>query len=248
MGMKILIVLISVIVFFILIAIISYFSPNSDKGETEMGVSSKEKKRGGCLKPIMICFLIVLAMAVVSPNKRSENLSNTNSDEVIATATPKPTKTPKPTNTPTPTPTAVPDFASMDVVSAAKVLAEYYCEDMTLTKAEKTNNYVTIEAHADSFLTEKMFVRSCCRSMLYISEHLFTNNDFDELNMKFTTNGRDTYGNEKTVTVMTIRLTRETASKINYEYMRLNLGSTTNGFLRITDSYFVHPDLGKGVY
>lgn len=232
-------------------------------------VEVEEKSRGGCLKPILIFFLIVIALAAISPNRSNSNSSSSKPNKTVTatpthqptntpkpTRTPQPTKTPiptatptpKPTKTPKPTATPVPDFSAMNVLDAAKSIVAYYCDDMEITSIEKTNNYITIILHTDSFLTNKMFVRSCCGAMLNVSENLFENKDFDELNMKFTTGGRDQYGNEKIVTAVTIRLTRDTASKINYDYMITNLGTTTKGFLQITDSYFVHPDLNSGVY
>lgn len=210
--------------------------------------SEEKGGKGGCLIPIVILIALLLIGGGGSKDRDSSSKASKATAKPTATAT----KTPKPkataTKTPKPTATNVPDFSSMDAVSAAEELAKYYCDDMIVVDVEKTNNYITIEIHADSFLTVKMFVRDCCRSTMYIAESLFENQSFDTLNVKFSTDGRDKYGNEQKITAVTIRLTRETSSKINYEYMRMNLGATTNGFLSITDSYFVHPDLMTGVY
>lgn len=68
-----------------------------------------EKRHGGCLKPILIIFLIIIALAVLSPNKNNNAPSPAKPNQT-ATATPthQPTNTPKPTRTPQPTKTPIP--------------------------------------------------------------------------------------------------------------------------------------------
>lgn len=145
-------------------------------------------------------------------------------------------------------PAPIPDITAMDATIAAQALAEYYSEGMPVIEAKKTNNYITIIMHANCYYTRDAFVRSCCRVMLNVSEHLFGKDEFDSLTMKFTVPGRDKYGNESTLTGMTITLYRSTAGKINYEYMRNILGTSTKRFLQITDAYFAHPDMMDSVY
>jgi hypothetical protein len=81
-----------------------------------------------------------------------------------------------------------------------------------------------------------------------IARSLFTNNNAQTLVINFDTPGRDIYGNEITVRAMEIFITRDTAKKINYDYMLQNLVTSTYTFLRATDRHYVHSDLKNGVY
>lgn len=223
-----------------------------------------EKKKKGCGHYILILLLIIIIAGVFGGNSASDSqapqptandkVSTTQTGNVSSALTATPTATPTAKTTQIPatksevTPVAIPDATTMNATQAAQALAEYYSEGMHITEVEKTNDYISVTMHADSYFTRNAFVRSCCRIMLNVSEHLFQNDGFESLHMKFTVPGRDKYGNETTVTGMTISLYRETAAKINYEYMRSNLGVTTKGFLQITDAYFAHPDMLDSVY
>lgn len=217
-------------------------------------------------KTIVWIIVIFLAFCVIASNRNRDDADTSATTTTTAKATskvtstpritntprptntPKPTKTPKPTATPTPTPTAAPDFANMTPVDAAQVLADYYRDDMTITEIVHKADNVRITLHSGSYASAKSFVRTRCRVMINVAKVLFENEGFHSMTMAFTVPGYDKYGNDTTITAMTITLYRETSEKINYEYMYNNLGSTTERFLQITDAYYVHPDLQEGVF
>lgn len=218
----------------------------------------KDKKKFKWWIPVLVFALWVFMVNSDSSPYDTDDAKPTNSSSYTTAAsnatakptnTPKPTKTPRPTNTPTPAPTAVPNFAGMPLKDSVDALVQYYCKgDFTCTDITIINGGVAIDVKVDSFLTEKAMVRDCCRLYMRIAESLFTNNNAQTLVINYDTPGRDKYGNETMVRAVEIFLKRETALKINYDYMITNLGSTTKGFLQITDRYYVHKDLQKGVY
>lgn len=165
------------------------------------------------------------------------------------TATSKPTRTPKPTATPKPTPTPVPDFSSMSPESAASELAKYFAgKALDHKSTDVIEGGVCLEMMMKPFVTEKYAVVDCCKFALNVSEHLFKNQSVKSLVIYYDSEGRDAYGNETTVREMEILLYASTAKKINYDYMRDSLWTSTKRFLSITDRYYVHHDLSKGVY
>lgn len=208
-------------------------------------MSKDKEQRGGCLSKVLLVFVVLIFLSIISPNAYDEN----DQKESSANATAKVTATAKPTKTPKPTATPVPDFAALSLEESVATLVGYYCkDDFICTKSFVLNKGVSIDITVESFLTEKMMVRDCCRLYMNIARVLFNDNNASTLVINFDTPGRDQYGNETSVRAMEIFLNRDTALKINYDYMITNLGSTTNGFLQITDRYYVHPDLQKGVY
>lgn len=234
-----------------------------------MAKKNKESKGGhGCFTVIVLPIIIAFAFACLitratqnkpittppiwstsnptSTPRTTQAPTPTNTPK--PTKTPKPTRTPRPTKTPEPTPTATPDFASMEPVAAAEQLAVYFCDGMTVRSVKQTTDYITVDIFTESYASARSFVRDCCSTTLHVAEHVFASYGFDRLVMKFATNGRDKYGNPAEVTVVTITLYRDTAQKINYSYMLDNLYITTERFLQITDSYFIHPDVTNGVY
>lgn len=212
-------------------------------GKKKRVVEVDEKSHGGCLKPILIFFLILIAISVFSSNKSNDDPAPRATNTVKAVKTAKPTKTPKPTATPEP------DFSGMALEKAVAEIANYHCDDdFDCTNTFIIDGGVSIDVKVDTFLTQKTMVRDCCRLYMEIAKSLFTNKGAISLIINFDTPGRDKYGNEKLVRAMEIFINRETAEKINFDYMIDNLYSSTADFLNITDRYFVHNDLKNGVY
>lgn len=215
-------------------------------------VSSKGK---WWIAVIIFLVWVVLVNSDSSPYKDEETSTNSTTQtsssisDPQSTRTPKPTNTPRPTKTPKPTVTAEPNFMGMPLEQSVSALVQYHCKgDFVCTDTTIINGGIAIDVKVESFFTEKTMVRDCCRLYMTIARSLFTNNYAQTLVINFDTPGRDKYGNEIMVRAMEIFLKRETAKKINYEYMIQNLGTSTDAFLRITDRYYVHNDLKKGVY
>lgn len=206
--------------------------------------AENDAPKGGCLQKLLIGFVVLILLSIVSPLSHDESTTNGNDTQTV-----KITNTPKPTKTPKPTATAEPNFATMTLEQTVSELVDYYCTgDYICTKKSIINGGVSIDIKVESFLTEKTMVRDCCRLYMNIAKNFFTNNDASTLAINFDTPGRDMYGNEVIVRAMEIFLKRDTAKRINYEYMIDNLYSSTNNFLKITDRHYVHSDLQKGVY
>jgi nucleosome binding factor SPN SPT16 subunit len=143
----------------------------------------------------------------------------------------------------------MPNFLGMPLEQSATALVQYYCKDnFVCTDTTIINGGVSIDIKVETFFTERALVRDCCRIYMNIARSLFTNNNAQTLVINFDTPGRDIYGNEITVRAMEIFITRDTAKKINYDYMLQNLVTSTYTFLRATDRHYVHSDLKNGVY
>lgn len=212
-------------------------------GKKKRVVEVEENSRGGCLKPILIFFLILIAISIFSPNKSNDDPTPRATNTVKAAKTAKPTKTPKPTATPEPA------YSGMSLEQAVDAIVKYHCDDdFDCTNTFIIDGGVSIDVKVDTFLTQKTMVRDCCRLYMKIAKSLFANKDAVSLIINFDTPGRDKYGNETIVRAMEIFVNRETAEKINFDYMIDNLYSSTEAFLRMTDRYYVHNDLKNGIY
>lgn len=227
--------------------------------------ADQEESRGGCLSKIVWFFAILIIIAIFGSGGNDGKNTSTTTAKPRATATAtatakpratatmkvtaKPTKTPRPTKTPKPTATPVPDFSIMTMDDAVIQLTGNYEGNAFKYKSHIiTNGSVAIDITLEPFLTEKYAVRDCCKFFLNVSKYLFENPGVESLAINFDTAGRDKYGNETTVRAMEIFIKKDTAKKINYEYMINHVWTSTADFLDITDRNFLHKDLKNGVY
>lgn len=232
----------------------SLSNDNGDCDGEEDDPVFQTSRKGGCLQTILKALYVLagisaafflLALAIGSNISKDEGVSATSR----ITSTAKQTRTPKPTATPKPTPTPVPDFAVMSPEAAASELAKYFAGTaLDHKRTDVIEGGVCLEMKMKPFVTEKYAVVDCCKFALNVSESLFKNPNVKSLVIYYDSDGRDAYGNETTVRAMEILLYAATAKKINYDYMRDSLWTSTKRFLTITDRYYVHPDLSNGVY
>lgn len=126
----------------------------------------QEGRTGGCMKPILICVLILFAVAIIAPNRGSD--TKTSTAKAKASATVKPTATPAPTATP------VPDFPAMSIEDAAAALSMYYAgSDFEYISVFEFDGAVSINVKLKPFLTARYAVRDCCIFSLNVSRYLF---------------------------------------------------------------------------
>lgn len=201
----------------------------------------QEGRTGGCMKPILICVLILFAVAIIAPNRGSD--TKTSTAKAKASATVKPTATPAPTATP------VPDFPAMSTEDAAAALSMYYAgSDFEYISVFEFDGAVSINVKLKPFLTARYAVRDCCIFSLNVSRYLFLHPEVKSLIICYDADGEDKYGNSTVSRAVEILLYRDTATKINYDRMLSRVWSSTKDYLDITDRYFVHQSLSNGVY
>ena len=146
----------------------------------------QEGRTGGCMKPILICVLILFAVAIIAPNRGSD--TKTSTAKAKASATVKPTATPAPTATP------VPDFPAMSIEDAAAALSMYYAgSDFEYISVFEFDGAVSINVKLKPFLTARYAVRDCCIFSLNVSRYLFLHPEVKSLIICYDADGEDKY-------------------------------------------------------
>ena len=226
-------------------------------------IEQKPKRRSERIWGIVLITLaIVMAIPAISVKMDSVSPAATNAVKTTATprkntanptkkATARPTATPtaKPTKTPKPTATPGPDYSAMNLETVAESLAKQYKGSaFEYVSVFENDGAVSIDMTLKSFFNEKTAVRDCCTFVLKVSKQLFTDSGAKSLIVNFDGAAKDAYGNSKKSRAIEILIKDSTAKKINYDYMIDHVWSSTSDFLSITDRYYVHPSLQKGVY
>lgn len=187
----------------------------------------------------------------IRPNmlaKDAERLGAENENIELAAAT---TAAPSPTTAPEPTSavTSAEALAAMSAEEAVQTVAKE-CENAVMTYSKTLvidGDQIILYANIGDAWDEADAVLSACRYALKIMERVFVNPGIKNLHIYFNTNLRDPYGNVSSDEVMYMNISRDTAGKINYEWMNTEVYRSTKSFLQILDQYTVHPALLEGV-
>lgn len=204
---------------------------------------ARQKKKSGCLTKIIGLFIIFVVLGALFGGNSGEK----SNDQATTTNNPSPTvkadayQTGKTTSDPTIAPTATPGIEEITALEAAQEIAMKANGSLVTTDAVKEEDgRVVINATIGKAMDATHAIIVGCEYTLNVSKSLFDNPSVDEITFCFDTEFRDAYGNPLTERALNIVIKRETAKKINYEWMKSEIYGKQSSFLDIVDFYSVH--------
>ena len=192
-------------------------------------MASKKEKKSGCGTYFVTVIFVIIVFTLFNSINEDGNTTN------------QPTYTARPQATATAT--TKPNYYAMTIEEAVYLIAEdAQTIDCTTRSVSYYPDMIEIGVNMKTNSSTKIMLDYAISYSLKAFPMFFEHPDSPQVRFTFWEPGRDQYGNPRDIQTITMRLERETAQLINWEYFKQNKYTQAKNYLEILDGYSLYRD------
>ena len=191
----------------------------------------RNNKKHGC-STFLLAFVWLFFVIYIGSDSSVD--TETTPANMATTATIAPTNTPEP------------DLKAMTAQEAAETATAFANSSTCTTRAVSAESDVCmIEIDMDHLFSDNSAMINSIQYCCDLAPMIFKNDDIPMIYLQFFEKGRDKYGNEIDMMTITMRLTRDTAEKMNFEYFDTWAYTRQLAFFSVLDGYSLYGEYKK---
>lgn len=192
-------------------------------------MASKNERKSGCGTYFVTVIFVIIVFTLFNSINEDGNTTN----QPTYTARPKATATA----------TIKPNYYSMPIEDAVYLIADAaQTVNCTTRSVSYYTDVIEIGVNMKTNSSTQIMLDYAISYSLKAFPMFFEHPDSPQVRFTFWEPGRDKYGNPRDIQTITMRLERETAQLINWEYFKQNKYTQAKNYLEILDGHSLYKD------